>query len=299
MFTRILKAQGPYAFKSVVFSHGWSDLPPFYVRTTSGVMDLVLRSGARPVRVTLRPAPGGLRVESEERLLSRALADLRWMFRLDDDLGSFYELLGREERPWALDLRMGRLLRSQSVFEDLIKLILTTNCAWSLTRVMADRLAEKLGEKTMEGFSLFPTARTMAGKGERFYREVIRAGYRSPNLVCVARLFASGRVVPSEWLDPRRPTEEIRKEILALPGAGPYVADNLLKFLGRFDHLGLDSWARTKLKELWGMKKVPKDTTIARRYRTFGLFQGLALLCDLTHDWFTTDQFKDWIRTGR
>jgi hypothetical protein len=45
------------------------------------------------------------------------------------------------------------------------------------------------------------------------------------------------------------------------------------------------------------MKKVPSDTTIERRYKLYGDLKGLVLWCDLTHDWFTTDRFKDWIRT--
>ncbi len=262
-------------------------------------MDVALRSRKRPVRVSLRPARNGITVESKEPLAEEALADLKRMFRLEDDLGEFYEFLAKYGRPWAGEWKMGRLLRSQTVFEDLIKLILTTNCAWSLTRVMAERLAELFGEKTDGGCFLFPTAQVMAEKSEKFYRGVVRAGYRSPSLVRVAKMFADGRVNPATWSDPRRATEEIRKEILSLPGAGPYVADHMLRFLGRFDRLGLDSWARKKLKELWEMKKVPADSTIARRYRMFGSFQGLALWCDLTHDWFTTDQFKDWIRTKK
>ncbi len=287
-----LAAKGPYDLKAVVFSHGWSDLAPFQVRSEDGSLRVALRSTKGPVDCTVRPVRDGLSVEG-----SFQEADLRWMFRLDDDLASFYSLAKKEGRPWIGKFRMGRLLRSQTVFEDLVKLVLTTNCSWSLTRLMTDRLAERLGEKTPGGLSLFPSPEALTSQTERFYREEIRAGYRSPHLRKLGDLVVRGKVDPESWRDPSIPTEELRKQILSLPGAGPYVADNLLRYLGRYERLGLDSWARGTLKEQWKMKKIPADSTIERKYKPFSDFRGLVLWCDLTRGWFTSGDFKSWIRT--
>lgn len=40
----------------------------------------------------------------------------------------------------------GRMIRSPTVFEDVVKTICTTNCAWSATIRMVSALVEHLGE---------------------------------------------------------------------------------------------------------------------------------------------------------
>lgn len=292
-----LQAKGAFDLKSVVFSHGWADLAPFRVLKSNGAIRLGLRTSRGPVTVTISSSPNGLAVEYDSAAPKIEIEkSIRHIFRLDDDLSEFYRAVANDGRSWLEPMRMGRLLRSQSVFEDLVKLILTTNCSWSFTRIMTDRLAEMLGEPMGEGIRLFPSPEQVASKTEKFYRDKIRAGYRSPHLPLLAKRVLKGDLDPNSWLDPKRPTEDVRKEILSVPGAGPYVADNLLKFLGRYDRLGLDSWARGTLKRLWKMKKIPADKTIERNYKKFGEYKGLVLWCDLTRDWFESDRFSDWIR---
>ena len=64
---------------------------------------------------------------------------------------------------------------------------LTTNCTWTLTRIMVTRLVDALGEAAPSGRRAFPTPAAMAKKNEKFYRDVVRAGYRSPHLAAIAR----------------------------------------------------------------------------------------------------------------
>lgn len=296
--SRLLRAQPPYDLRAVVFSHGWSDLGPFRVQAADGSIHVGLRSSSGPVVVKLNPVSNGVSVEAKEgKLTPDLIEDLRWMFRLSDPLEEFYAHARKEDRPWIEVARMGRLLRSQTVFEDLIKLILTTNCSWSLTRSMTDRLCALLGERAQDGTHLFPSPQAMAKKNETFFREKVRTGYRSSHLPTIARAVLSGKLNPEKWRDPSMLTEVVRKEILAIPGAGPYVADNLLRYLGRHDYLGLDSWARGKLKELWKMKSNPADKTIQSKYQKHGKYRGLVLWCDLTRDWFDSGKFENWIRT--
>lgn len=294
----LLTAKGPYELRSVVFSHGWSDLAPFYVVKTDGTVRVGIRSGKDAIDVTVSPAKNGMAVQAGKPLADGTKKTLRRMFRLDEDLSPFYAHAGKTGRAWIRRARMGRFLRSQTVFEDLVKLILTTNCSWGLTRAMTDALARELGEATSGGLKLFPTADALASKSESFYRTKIRAGYRAPHLPKLARPVLEGVLRPETWEDRSRSTEEIREEILSVPGAGPYVAENLLRLLGRFENLGLDSWARGKLKEIWRMKKTPSDRTIAKHYHAHGAYRGLVLWCDLTRDWFKEGALEDWIRTG-
>src|SRR5919198_596737 len=82
--------------------------------------------------------------------------------------------------------------RSPTVFEDVVKTICTTNCAWSATERMVGALVEHLGEPapgappTGPYGRAFPTPEAMADADEAFYREVVRAGYRGAYLRALA-----------------------------------------------------------------------------------------------------------------
>ncbi len=292
-----LAAPPAFTFERCVEAHGWFDLPPFRWDPSSGTLTRALDTGrASTVAVVIRAARNRHGVEIElagrppgRRTVAEVSRQVRRMLRLDEDLGAFYAEACRVSRPdlrWAGPAGAGRLLRAPTVFEDLVKLICTTNCSWSLTRSMVTKLTDTLGARGPHGLRAFPSPLAMAQAPPRFYRDVMRAGYRAAALSDLARATASGAIDPEAWDDPARPTEQIRSGILALRGAGPYVADNLLRLLGRYDGLGLDSWCRAKFARLHRRGRAATDRGIARFYAPFGRWRGLALWCDLTRDWF-------------
>ncbi|MCA1663535.1 MAG: hypothetical protein LC659_04580 [Myxococcales bacterium] len=183
---------------------------------------------------------------------------------------------------------MGRMLRAPSAYEDVVKMLLTSNCSWSLTRVMVSRLVEALGEPAPSGARAFPTPAAMAKKSEKFYRDVVRAGYRAPHLAKIARDVVAGKIDPERWRSPGLDEEDLREQLLDLPGIGPYAADNLLRLCGHYGHLGLDSWCRGKLKRIYPRIR-DVDAFARRRYKPFGHFAGLAMWLDLTRDWHEGD----------
>ena len=83
------------------------------------------------------------------------------------------------------------MLQSSSVFEDVVKTVCTTNCAWSGTLRMVNALVEHLGDPAAGGVgpltNAFPTPEQMAVTPESFYRDVVRAGYRGAYLIALAR----------------------------------------------------------------------------------------------------------------
>ena len=172
------------------------------------------------------------------------------------------------------------MLRAPSLFEDAVKMLLTTNCSWAATRGMVTRLIAVAGS---EG-AAFPTAAQLARiTAARLEREV-RCGYRAPALALFARRVASGRLALERWEDRSRPAVEVREEILQERGFGPYAAEGLLRILGRHDFLALDSWVRQKYRQLHPGPAKKTDGSIARRYSRFGAYRGLALWLDLTRD---------------
>jgi N-glycosylase/DNA lyase len=173
------------------------------------------------------------------------------------------------------------MLRSPTVFEDVVKTVCTTNTAWSGTVRMVTALVEHLGI----GGRTFPSPQAMAEAPEVFYADVARTGYRGPYLQAIARAVADGSLDLEEF-DGRSdlPDEEVATRLLALPGVGPYAAAHAMMLLGRYGRLILDSWTRPKYAGL-AQRKTVKDTTIERRFRRYKDFAGLAFWLYLTRDW--------------
>jgi len=70
-----------------------------------------------------------------------------------------------------------------------------------------------------------------------------------------------------------------------IKGVGDYAAENLLKLIGRYDGLALDSWTRAKFFQVRNNGRKASDKRIERYYSRFREWRGLALWCDVTRDW--------------
>jgi N-glycosylase/DNA lyase len=211
------------------------------------------------------------------------------MLRLDESMQEFYRELGRfagngMALEWIAESNAGRLLRSPSLFEDIVKMICTTNCAWSATERMAQNLVMELGTPFDEKQSCFPSPEQLASTSEQFLVKQVRTGYRSAYLVELATRVASGKLDLASWSNQK--TGDLFKQLLQIKGIGPYAAGNLLKLLGHYDHLALDSWCRQRFSQLYRAGKKVSDHAIARRYKRFGRWQGLVMWLELTREWF-------------
>jgi N-glycosylase/DNA lyase len=175
------------------------------------------------------------------------------------------------------------MIRSPTVFEDVVKTICTTNCAWSATVRMTTALVDHLGEEAPDRRRAFPTPAAMAAAGEDFYRDVVRAGYRGAYLQSLASDVAGGTLDLEALNDPGLDDAEVAEQLLALPGCGPYATAHMMMLLGRYSRLILDSWTRPTYARLNGRKAV--DRTIERRFRRYRDYAGLAFWLYLTRSW--------------
>jgi 3-methyladenine DNA glycosylase/8-oxoguanine DNA glycosylase len=278
-----------FSFRHTVYSHGWSELLPFRLDADTWRLTYVFPTKTKPVSAVVTSSGSVLKIDvaggrfDEEKLVR----EVRHILRLDEPLDEFYELTNLDERlRWVAPSNAGRLLRSPTVFEDLVKTLCTTNCSWSLTRIMTRNLVEKLGKPAVGGGHTFPTAEALTSVDEKFYRDEIKAGYRSPYFVELAAAVASGELDPESWLTTDMPTSELKKEIKGLKGFGDYAADNLLKLLGRYDGLALDSWLRSQFYKKHNRDRTCADKKIERHYKKYGSWRGLAIWCDMTERWF-------------
>src|SRR3954463_14795490 len=208
------------------------------------------------------------------------------------DLSAFYSIAADDPQlAWAAT-GAGRMLRSPTVFEDVVKTLCTTNCSWGLTVTMVNALVTNLGESPAGARdplrNAFPTAEAMAAQDERFFRDVVRSGYRAPRFIELAELQATGAIDLEALGAATRediPDEEIERQLLALPGIGPYAAAHVMMTIGRNSKLILDSWTRPKYARVTGARRQPADAQIIKRFRRYGPEAGLAFWLVVTQDW--------------
>lgn len=290
-----IDAPSNFDLRTAVCGHGWYDLAPFEWNDEARTLDYVFRceKGKNVSRGTVAQIDGRLVVRLDRSRIERPKVerDVRHILRLDDEMSDFYEVASNVEGTrWAARRGAGRLLRSATVFEDVVKTMCTTNCSWALTRKMVENLVEKLGDSAGRGVKAFPTPEAMASVDESFYRNEIKAGYRSPYFVELAERVVARDIDPESFLISPLSTPDLKKEIKNIKGFGDYAADNLLKLLGRNDGLALDSWLRSRFYQKHNKGKTCPDKKIAKHYAKFGEWQGLMIWCDMTEDWFEKER---------
>lgn len=288
-----------FDFWRTAYSHGWCDLPPFSFDPGRQTLDRLLTlngrtvvhcrlyAGRRSIRV-LVSAPAQLSGDDRRQIQEQ----LRSCLRLGEDFGSFYAEARRHPRyRWIPRGRAGRLLRSPTVFEDSLKMLCTTNCTWALTRIMVTHLVRHFGAPYGDGMNGFPTAASIADSTEAFLRKECSTGYRAPYILEFARRISRGELDPESWRTSTLPTAELYELIRTVKGIGPYAAGNILKLLGRYDYLGLDSWVRSRFAELYHGGRRVKDSTIERAYAGYGRWRGLFFWLEMTRNWHD-DKFE-------
>jgi N-glycosylase/DNA lyase len=109
----------PVDLRRTLASHGVASLPPSYIDEEAWTLEVTLPSGrgARTVRVSEGRA-GHARVEGATGSI---LAQLRHMLRLDEDLSAFYAVARDDPQLMWAATGAGRMLRSPTVFEDVVK----------------------------------------------------------------------------------------------------------------------------------------------------------------------------------
>jgi 3-methyladenine DNA glycosylase/8-oxoguanine DNA glycosylase len=284
----------PVDLARTLLSHGVADLSPNEIAADGTLMRTVLTAGEGawlvelesdgPGRARLRAPAGATEPPAVHR--PALSAQIRHMLRLDEDLSAFYLLAADDPVLAWVASGAGRMLRSPTVFEDLVKTICTTNCAWSATVRMVSALVGELGTAAAGGRDrrAFPAPAAVADAGDAFFRDVARAGYRGPYLRALADDVASGRLDLEALRDPALPDQEVADRLLQVAGVGPYAMAHMMMLLGRYGRLILDSWTRPKYRRVTGRARIT-DKGIERAFRRYRQFAGLAFWLTLTEDW--------------
>jgi 3-methyladenine DNA glycosylase/8-oxoguanine DNA glycosylase len=278
-----LVARPPFNFRSVVHSHGWYQLAPWEWDDAAQTLSRVERlASERVVLLRFRAAGDGLAVETQDRLTLRERGEVErksaWMFALEADFTAFYTRADTEPRLAHCRAKAhGRLLRSSTMWEDVVKVMMTTNIQWSGTQRLVSALVQRFGEPLPNDPSrrAFPKPETIAHSREATLRK-LGLGYRAPYLLKLARGINAGEYDLAALMDPSRPTDELRRELIALPGIGPYAANTLLAILGRYDYIGVDTEAISRVSKYFYDGRPIGEKEINAVFGAWGEYKALA-----------------------
>jgi 3-methyladenine DNA glycosylase/8-oxoguanine DNA glycosylase len=270
-----------YDLSRDVCSYGYFLLAPNHwdVPTRSLFRVLHLDDGPTTARISRgRATPGGecspLRAVFDRTLSraeqARARVQITRMLRLDETaehLDEFHRL-----DPRFAPAGRGRLFRSPTLFEDVVKTVTSCNVTWPGTITMNARLCEVLGGRSPTGGHAFPTPAKLARARPGTLRARCRVGYRDTRLVELARLFHRGEIDEARLEDPATPDDEVFMTLKALPGVGPYAAGNIMQLLGRYSRLALDTESLRHARSVLGYEGTDRELLrrLEAHYAPFG-----------------------------
>jgi 3-methyladenine DNA glycosylase/8-oxoguanine DNA glycosylase len=307
-----LSATEPFWFEDVIFAHGWVRLLPYSWESATRTLHRSeqLASGAL-VHLALRcPDPSGLSpailaevagaaplTPAEQTALE---IGLRRAFVLDEEFGGWWALCASEPGlATARERFQGRMLRSPSVFEDLIKTVCSINTTWSQTKGMVRNLVAHHGAGDPDcppEARAFPPPQAVAALAANELQDRARVGYRAQTILGIAQAVTEGRLDLERLQDPRLPDEEIAAIMIALPGLGPYAVAHMMMLLGRYDHLPVDTWLRSTVRQSWFGGRAASDREIVAAFERFRPYRSLAFRF---YDWAGALRREVWTDEGR
>jgi 3-methyladenine DNA glycosylase/8-oxoguanine DNA glycosylase len=276
-----------FRFGATVVSHGWYLLAPFRWKRSEQrldrpetiapgrTVDLAITGSASELRVAIR----GRTSVAERALIARRM---RRVFQLDVPLEEFHALCARSSSHQAIaGSGFGRLLCGSTPFEDIVKIITTTNTTWRQTMRMNELLVETYGELSPSGAKAFPAAEVLAALDPAELQERCRLGYRARSIHQLAEGIVSGTIDLGAIGDQTLSTERLLKSYQQLPGIGPYGAAHLLAMDGRHDTIAVDSEFRRFVRERYFGGRPTSDEKMLARYRRWGRWRYLAYWAEL------------------
>lgn len=296
-----------FDFVSAVCSHGFFVLAPNRWDGEQRVLRTVIsvdRGGAYDVELSADDATVRVDVPRVRRLPNATRSCITdavgRILRLDEDLTAFHTQCAKyASHRVAARRRFGRLLRSATLFEDIVKIICTCNVTWKQTTGMVDALVRHYGTPAGNHTDVhaFPTAEQLAGVPENELKATARVGYRAVSISRLARSVQDGTIDLTAFEDPDRETTELFKNLKRkLHGVGDYAAGNLCMLLGRYDRLAAD----TEMLRFWKTHYPRRHHTvraIEAHYRTWQPYAFLAYWWELWNDYTESHgDAADWQR---
>lgn len=279
-----LPVSAQFDFEQTVLSHGWYMLAPFTLDRDNMILHTIYQTQSGDVlRLSMRQFNAQLQIDVSDRgtlpvpIIDEISHTVKTMLNTEWDLASFYHAMRNfDGYDWLENERKGRILISPTVWEDLAKVLLTTNTTWAQTIQMSQRLCN-LGtpHPTLPDTYAFPTPQMIAKLDFDTLAERLRAGYRTAYLYELAGQITNGGLDVESWRT--HDSDALYKQVKSLNGYGDYAAGTMVRMLGHFDKLAIDSACREMYATLHNNGEKGDDKAIKAQYETFGQWKGLVM----------------------
>lgn len=275
-----LPVEKNFSLPHAVCSYGFFMLAPNRYEPAERALHRPLRDSAGRMVRTRTTQPGGgplLSIECDRKLPAAEgkliKAQVARMLRLNEDFSHWRKLHRAAARA-----RFDRMFRSPTLFEDIIKTMTGCNVAWGNTITMNRLLVEHPGAGAD-----FPTAAELAEWEPEKLQPLCKVGYRAQWIIRLARDVASGRLKLEELEAPELSTDELFARLRGIFGVGTYAANNILKDMGRYDRLAVDSETVRHFHQRHGVEGDLKRVTqkAERHYARYAPWQYLAYWFEL------------------
>lgn len=290
----------PFSLKATALSHGWHECSPMSWCEAGECLQVIERIGNMPVRLSMIQGTSnrshvrvGLHVEAaalrptDVSLMRRRAAVI---LRRDLDLREFHALACSLPKLMPITrMGAGRILRTTSMTESIIKTQCAANVNWTQAVKMINRIGQ-LGPCLAEFRSLnaWPTPREILAAGEDYLQNVARVGYRAKFILEFCRSVTDGSF-DADALDEfaaTHPTDDVFAHLLTINGIGPAGASFLLSLLGHFGRMSIDSWTLTYVGRTYMNGRKPTVKQVEKIYKPYGEWRQLV--------WW----FEQWLHWG-
>jgi 3-methyladenine DNA glycosylase/8-oxoguanine DNA glycosylase len=259
-----IETPADFSFAETLNAHGWRRLAPFECDDSKLVLHRAeMLTNSRVVLVTMQAERESILVVVDEDADEGELTErVRVMFQLGLQIGRFHDYCSTTGDLAHIPVRkQGRLLCSPTLWEDCCKVILTTNTTWNQTVSMTKRLVDTYGSASADQPSrkAFPPPTALAAVEFEEFEATARFGYRNRSIHSLAVAISNGDLDLEKYRNPEIDSKVLWKRLIQLRGIGPYAASCLMIYLGRYDRVNVDSWARMMVSKEVGRPVSDKD----------------------------------------
>lgn len=282
-----------FSFEVTISSHGWERLAPFSIDREQQILTRIERLPSQLSRLEITYDDNiNVMVHSETKLnkedQSYVTELITRCFSFNWDMSRYYEKVANDPTySFIKEKRLGRLLLAPTMWENLVKTLFLTNTHARQTTTMAAKfctLGDRFGEKRA-----FPTPEQVLAKSVDELEKQTGTGYRAKYIRSLAAAITpKGELLrnasgfdPESLRNPALSYEDIYEKVKALQGFGEYSASYILKLLGRFDRISMDTVMRRYFKAISGQENATDDD-INAYYERFGECKGLVAFWEVS-----------------
>lgn len=282
-----------FNFEYTTSSHGWERLEPFSIDREQQILTRIERLPSQLSRLEITHDDNiNITVHSETKLSKEDQSYVTELitrcFSFNWDMSRCYEKVANDPTySFIKEERLGRLLLAPTMWENLVKTLFLTNTHARQTTVMAAKFCT-LGDRFGEKYA-FPTPEQVLAKSMDELEKQTGTGYRAKYIRSLAATITpKGELLrnasgfdPESLRNPALSYEDIYEKVKALQGFGEYSASYILKLLGRFDRISMDTVMRRYFKAISGQENATDDD-INAYYERFGECRGLVAFWEVS-----------------